>query len=408
MRILLLSQFYPPVIGGEERHVHSLAHALAARGHEVAVATLSAGEETDDGASVKVFRLRGTMQRLSGVYLDSLRPHAPPLPDPELVLALRRVAREFRPDVVHAHNWIFYSWLPLRPFVRAPVVMTLHDYGLVCARKNLTFDDALCAGPKLTRCLSCVIDHYGAGKGVVTLAAHGAMRPLVARAVDRYLAVSNAVALENRLEGLPHEVVPNFIPDRLEAGAGSAATARLPDEPFILFVGDLSPHKGLPILLEAYRRLGAAPPLVLIGRRTPATPADLPANVSMFESWTHADVLHAWSRALFGLAPSIWREPCATVLMEGMSFGKPMIATRLGGNTDIIEHGRSGLLVTPEDPDDLASAMDALLADEALRLHLADGARKRIPLFRASGVVSQIERVYGDVLAQTSAAYVGA
>ena len=156
------------------------------------------------------------------------------------------------------------------------------------------------------------------------------------------------------------------------------------------------------------RRLGAAPPLVLIGRRTPATPADLPANVSMFESWTHADVLHAWSRALFGLAPSIWREPCATVLMEGMSFGKPMIATRLGGNTDIIEHGRSGLLVTPEDPDDLASAMDALLADEALRLHLADGARKRIPLFRASGVVSQIERVYGDVLAQTSAAYVGA
>ncbi len=399
MRILLLSQFYPPVIGGEERHVHSLAHALDARGHDVAVATQSdAVTKTDEAQRIPIYPLHGAVQRLTRVYVDNQRPHAPPFPDPELAFTLRRAMRAHRPDVVHAHNWIFYSYLPLRPFWSAPLVVTLHDYGLVCPRKNLTFHEGLCSGPAPSKCYGCAVDHYGAAKGTVTLASHMAMRPLVSRAVDRYLAVSTAVARDNRLQGLPHEVVPNFIPDRFEQIGDGPKTALLPGEPFILFVGDLSPHKGVRILLDAYRSLGAAPPLVLIGRRTPETPRDLPPNVQLFESWAHADVLAAWRRCLFGLAPSIWREPCATVLMEGMSFAKPMVATRLGGNTDIVEHDVSGMLVAPGDATELAAAMRTLIDDASLRERLGAGAMQRVAQFRSAAVVSRIERVYADVL----------
>ena len=101
MRILLLSQFYPPVIGGEERHVRNLGAALAQRGHEVCVGTLRRPGSPDvemDGA-VRVHRLSGTLQRLSGLHVDSERRHAPPFPDPELMLALKRlVASELHGD----------------------------------------------------------------------------------------------------------------------------------------------------------------------------------------------------------------------------------------------------------------------------------------------------------------------
>ena len=85
MRILLLAQFYPPVIGGEERHVRNLATALAAKGHEVAVATQASHDDagsTLDGA-VRVHRLRGTFGRLSVLFSDPERPFAPPIPDPK-------------------------------------------------------------------------------------------------------------------------------------------------------------------------------------------------------------------------------------------------------------------------------------------------------------------------------------
>src|SRR5215469_2150514 len=128
MRILLLSQFYPPIVGGEERHVRNLDATLAARGHEVSIATLwypgSTNYERD--GDVRVYRLRGTLQRLGGLFVESERRHAPPFPDPELIVALRRVAAQEKPDVVHAHNWLLASYLPLKIWNGARLVVTLH------------------------------------------------------------------------------------------------------------------------------------------------------------------------------------------------------------------------------------------------------------------------------------------
>src|SRR3990172_9186554 len=107
MRILMLAQFYAPITGGEERHVQDLSIALAARGHTVAVVTLAhegcADFEIDHG--VRVYRIRGTLQRAAWLFKESERRHVPPLPDPELTWALRRVVALERPDIVHAHNW---------------------------------------------------------------------------------------------------------------------------------------------------------------------------------------------------------------------------------------------------------------------------------------------------------------
>jgi glycosyltransferase involved in cell wall biosynthesis len=403
MRILLLSQFYPPIVGGEERHVRNLAAALAQRGHQVGVATLwypgaTAGEHDGD---VRVHRIRGTLQHLPALFAESERRHAPPFPDPELVSGLVRLIRKEKPDVVHAHNWLLASFLPLTWWCDANLVVTLHDYSLVCAKKNFMHQQEVCSGPRLAKCLPCAGAHYGAVKGGVTTIGNFASGFLARRAVDKFIAVSHAVARHAELaqRGVSFEVIPNFVPD--DAGCPNASPdpclRELPNEGYILFVGDLMHLKGVDVLLNAYATLGRAPPLVLIGRRCPDTPTDLPRNVHFFSPWPHAAIMQAWRQCLFGVAPSVGPEACPTVVMEAMASGKPVIATDIGGMPDLIEHGKTGLLIPPGEVGALAGAIRRLLENRDLVAAMGAASLARVETLKATSVVSRIERVYQEV-----------
>src|SRR5436305_1733827 len=238
MRILMLAQFYPPTIGGEERHVADLSAELATRGHSVAVATLwhegCAHFEIDRG--VRIHRIRGSMQRLERIFSYKDRQFAPPFPDPEALLALRRIIREERPDIIHAHNWIVHSFTPLKAWSKAKLVMTLHDYSLVCVQKRLMRHEVCCTGPGLKKCLNCATDFYGIAKGPLSTLANRFWAERERHAVDMFLHVSHAVAEQTRLEKrrVPHRIVPNFIPDNAEApeNDANALLAQLPQNEF--------------------------------------------------------------------------------------------------------------------------------------------------------------------------------
>ena len=91
MRVLMLAQFYPPVVGGEERHVLSLSEGLVRRGHEVVVATMphpSRPEKTELGG-VAVQSVHGALQRVSSLFSERERPHAPPFRTLSFAGALR-------------------------------------------------------------------------------------------------------------------------------------------------------------------------------------------------------------------------------------------------------------------------------------------------------------------------------
>jgi glycosyltransferase involved in cell wall biosynthesis len=402
MRVLLLSQFYPPIIGGEERHVANLAAALADRGHQVSVATQWTPDADPfelDGA-VKVHRIRGTMQRMGALFSEDQRRHAPPFPDPELVAGLRRVVLQEKPDIVHAHNWLYLSYLPLKKWSGVPLIVTLHDYSLVCPKKNHMQNDAVCRGPRLSKCLPCAIQHFGSLVGVVTTTGLIPSAWFARHTVDKFITVSRAVAHYNKLAkyDVPFEVIPNFVPD--DAGVLTPADEhdclrQLPPGDFILFVGDLMRLKGIEVLLDAYSRLPrSAPPLVLIGRKFPKTPSSLPLNVHHLGPWSHDAVMHAWDRCLFGVLPSIGLETFGIVIIEAMACGKPFIASDIGGMSDVVDHGETGLLVPPGDASALATAMNSLLTDPASTARMGQTASGRIAGLKATPVVSRIEEVY--------------
>lgn len=400
MRVLMLAQFYYPVIGGEERHVLALSEALVERGHEVMVATMphEARAESEVIRGVTVRSLKGAFQRAAFLFSDPHRPHVPPFPDPELLLRLNRIVAEFKPDIVHGHNWLIHSYLPSRLWNDVTLVSTLHDHSMVCPIKTLMRQGEHCNGPRFGKCLPCAGQHFGRAMGTVVSTAHVASRQIHRHSVDSFIAVSHAVAEYAGLpEGaVPFDVLPTFIPDDIGVitAEPDARVALLPPEGFLLFVGELNRNKGTHTLIDAYKRLRDAPPLVLIGRRCPDTPEQLPDNVFLFESWPHAAVMHAWKRCLFGLAPSNWVEPCGTIVMEANAVGKTMIATNHGGLSELVEHGLTGLLVPPNDPQALASAMQKLISEEDFRAALSANALVKADSFKAKSVVPKIETIY--------------
>jgi glycosyltransferase involved in cell wall biosynthesis len=404
LRILIVSQFYPPATGGQEQHVRNLSKALVGRGHRVSVATIQSpgdGPRMED-SGVEVHRLRTSVQRVDRFFSSSRR-FAPPLPDPEAMGALRRIVRAEQPDVIHAHDWLSRSVLPALVREHRPLVVTLHDYSLVCVQKRLVHRRAPCSGPRAGKCLACATDYYGRLKGPATTVANWAGSRSEQLAVSMYITVSRAVADGNRLQrrNLPFRVIPNFVPDDIGSmpEVDGPAIARLPARDFLIYVGDLARDKGVEILLEAYRGLADPPPLVLIGHRYLPL-ENLPRGARALGVVPPAVVMAAWRRSLLGVVPSIVPDSCPTVAMEAMAAGRPLVGTRNGGIPDLIDDGRTGILVPHGDPAALTRALQRLLTCPELRRRMSDAARLKFEQFTASSVVPRIEQVYWEALGE--------
>jgi glycosyltransferase involved in cell wall biosynthesis len=404
MRILSVSDFYPPVVGGMERHVQSLAHELVRRGHDVAAASLktdeSPSEEVDGG--VRVYRISGLSRLLKPFYQSSERQFHPTVPDPGVMAALHRVMKRESPDVVHVRGWIAYSALALKSVSDAAYVMTLHDYGLVCPKRTYVHQEETCSGPGFRKCVTCAAQPMGAAKSLALTSGLRVSSPLHG-AVDRYIAVSRPVAeasggrLGTRRQRV--DVIPSLVPDRVGTIPETAPRPTfVPQEgEYMMFVGGLGANKGLDVLLEARALMTHRVPLVVIATPPLRNPPDLPADVSLVVGCKHDLVMGAWAHCVLGVVPSTWPEPFGQVAVEAMASGKAVVASDIGGLSDIVSPGETGLLVPPRNPAALAAAIDELLSDDSRRNAMGAAGRIRARRFFASNVAAEVEDVYREV-----------
>jgi glycosyltransferase involved in cell wall biosynthesis len=415
MRILLASDHYPPEIGGGQLQSQALARNLRARGHEVVVATVwqngMASVEVDDGIPVHRVRQLRTLPGLA----RSGRNHQPPFPDPVTVVALRRLIREFDPDVVNSYGWISYSCAAALIGNDVPLVLTARDYAYACANRTLMRDGRDCSGPALVKCLGCAGRHYGRPKGWIAAIGVLASRPLLRRKAAAVHSISHYVqtmirrdflddARSDRPDQVVNDVIQEIEPNTDEALRQEVVQSLelLPSEPFVLFVGALRRVKGVEQLLAAYKTLVAPPPLVLVGTIEPDTP-DIPHEVLVLTDFPYEAVLRAWDRAMFGVFPSLLGEPFGTVVCEAMSRGKAVIGTTPSGHSDMISDGETGYLVPRGDVEALARAMQVLIDDDALRERFGQAARVRARRFTAAVSLPRMEHLYGQLAAKPSA-----
>ena len=395
MRLIELTDLYQPAIGGLERSVALLSEGLAHRGHEVHVVTsaIPGAPAVERSAGVTVHRLPLFYQRLAPrLSLDAARPFHLPAPDPLFRRLLAEVVREVKPDVIHAHSWSVFSCLA-RAFPWTPVMITAHDYGLVCARKSLVHRSGTsCPGPSWRRCGSCAGSQYGLAKGNVLAAASLSSLHLL-RKVATFTAVSDYVA--NRLSptigqiaGQPVHTLHSFVPDGLYESGWQAERPDFlpPHDGYLLYVGQLSRHKGVDVLIDAYRRLSSPPPLLMLGTPHPTSPApeSLPAGVTMRTSVAHRSVIAAMVRAACVVVPSVWPEPFPTTASEAQNCGVPVIASAVGGIPEQILDGQTGWLVPAADERALTDRLAELLASSDRARAMGQAGRLHGRLFTAA------------------------
>ncbi len=416
LKILLVSDHYPPFIGGAHRQSQLLGRELRRRGHAVSVATVWSGglpeEEIDNG--VRVFRLKQIRTAVRGLVRDRQQRHQPPFPDPVTIAGLRRVIKRVRPDIVHAYGWISYSVAAALLGSSIPLIISMRDYGYSCATRTLVHcGKEICAGPELAKCMNCAAHLYGTPKGWVAAVSLALGYPLLKRKVDGIHSISTYVQeisrrdfLKGRLAGeqadahdVAEVIIPSFREDDAQRCYGDDPRIRpyidrLPTDDYILYVGALRRVKGVNQLLAAYQGLNAPPPLVLVGTLESDSPREFPAGVTVLQNLPHDAVMAVWERCLFGVIPSLWPEPLGSVVYEGMSRGKAVIGTAPGGHTDMIDSGKTGLLVPAGDVPALTQAMNTLIEQPALRERFGKAAQERAWLFTASVAVPQFERFY--------------
>jgi glycosyltransferase involved in cell wall biosynthesis len=190
------------------------------------------------------------------------------------------------------------------------------------------------------------------------------------RDADRVFAISNFVAQQVRA------AIPRAEVDVLGGAVDTAVFYPAEGDETtdrIVFVGRLVSEKGVWTLLEAVGRLdgvtleivGEGPlmgPLREAGGRAP-----LEGQVCLRGYLPPAELREVLVRAAVLVVPSLWEEPLGLVVIEAMACGVPVVATAVGGIAEMVQHGRNGLLVEPDDPDALATAIRRLLDDPALR-----------------------------------------
>ena len=385
MRILLASDFYPPTPGGLEAHVQRLATALLQRGHSVAVVTSTAQPDSlPHGALIASGST--ILANIPYVFQEKSRAFPPPWPDGTFRKAVRDVAVSWKPDVIHAHGWCAFScYWPDSP----PLIVTLHDHGLRCPKKSLLRKEAECVSGLGVACLNCPGDQSIIKRLPLTIALSWKARDLLDYS-SKFIAVSRSVAERVKESGLAPDkisIIPNFI-DLNEQGLCEESR-----QPTVLFVGPDSPHKGRSVAIEAFKLLprGLAQ-LHLVGHG-----ADVEfVGVHNFGYLTGQSLAQQFKKATVLVVPSIWPEPCPTVILEAMSYGLPVIGSRIGGIPDLVQDGKAGLLVPPNDPRALADAMSCLLGDQLMWHDMSLNAQASVASFSTDIIIPQIEKVYSS------------
>jgi glycosyltransferase involved in cell wall biosynthesis len=230
------------------------------------------------------------------------------------------------------------------------------------------------------------------------------------------IAVARSVAALHQEAGVPAQrlaVVYNGVGDEhftppLEAPARLRSELNLPSGPVIGTVARLSQEKGLDVLLRAVqlvRQQTGVVTFVIAGDgpeaanlRTQAAALEVLPSVRFLGPRTDIARLNR----LFDLfvLPSR-EEACSMALLEAMAAGRAVVATRVGGNAEVVEHGVSGLLVPANDPQALATAIVALLGDPARAHALGAAARARVwERFRSETMVAETLQLYGAAAEQ--------
>ena len=278
-----------------------------------------------------------------------------------------KILRAQKPDLVHVHN----TFMMISPSIyevcqkaEIPVVQTLHNYRLLCPGTTHYRDGQVCeecTEHSLMRGVwhGCYRDSQAITAAVALMLTVHRARGTWTKSVDGYIALtefSRQKFIEGGLPASRIHVKPNIVASDPGKSNGRGGYA--------VFVGRLSPEKGLSTLLAAWKLLSVSVPLMIVGdgplRQRLEAEAERNGlwNVTFRGHVSNPDTREAIKQAAFLILPSLWYEGFPMVIAESLACGTPVLASRLGSTGELIDDGRTGLHFTAGDASDLARKVE--------------------------------------------------
>jgi glycosyltransferase involved in cell wall biosynthesis len=408
MRVLVVSPHLPPAhVGGVEVYSQYLLRAFRALGHDVQGAAVEHVVSGADACAVATDADEGYPTHRLTMSLPPARPFPLLAEHPPTADWFEDLLRRTAPDVVHVQSGYLLGAPAMAAARRVgiPVVLTLHDYWFACPRVTLRHPDgAICSGPERpAKCAWCLTADQRRYR-LLDRVAGGAMTRARDGSRIWQMAIGGPVAAvahrQQALAALLRSAAVVLAPTRFVAAQVAAGTgypldairlsrygmppiervARTPGATLRLaFIGQLAPHKGVHLAIDAVRSLAGRPltldvygPLTVYPdyvARLQALAAGDP-RISFRGPYRREQLRDVFAATDAVIVPSVWHEVAAIVIQEAQAAGRPVIATTLGGSPELIRDGVDGLLFDHRDAGQLARQLARLLDEPGLRAAL--------------------------------------
>ncbi len=404
---MLVNKFFY-LRGGSERVMFDTARLLESRGHSVRFFSMAHPENLPHPDSVHFVPFVDL--RAPSSLSQRLRTAGRILYYREARRRFARLLDESRPDLVHLHNihhQISPSILPEIKKRGIPSAMTLHDYKLVCGTYRLERGGKVCeecAGGRYYRCLLRRCQDGSLAKSALTAAEMYLHHRLLRLWPMIDLFVSPSRFLKDKLAemGFPGriEVLPNFVVSE------AFASDSVPQPDLFLYLGRLSPEKGLFTLLQAFQHLGARLRILgdgpIRGELERAAARLAPGRVSFLGHRPREEIARELAAAAAVVVPSEWYENNPISVLEAYAAGRPVIGARIGGIPELVREGETGLTFESGNAEELAGKISFLLAHPAQGEKMGRAGRATVEkIFDPESYYGRLLEIYESLLGKS-------
>jgi glycogen(starch) synthase len=365
MKIGTLTWEYPPrVVGGIARHCEGLAKALVNQGHDIYLFTLdfpgSPSYEEMDG--IKVYRTPTELGHPNFLTWVLLFNHF-------LGKKMAEVTHSIDFDLMHVHDWLAaFAGISFKHYMKKPMVLTIHSTEVGRAHGLHSADSFSIDG----------IEWWATYEADKIIVCSQSMKSEICGHFN--LPSDKVYIIPNAIDATQYQISVDRGAVRRRYGVGWG-------EKMVLCVGRLVPQKGIEYFIRAIPTIASRFPeakFIIVGEGWSRDSLEAEARATghrgkirftgfvsdkeVIDLMTSADVL---------VVPSIY-EPFGIVALEGMATGVPVVASQVGGLSEVIEHDRTGVFVYPRSPDSIAWGIGKVLTDPSYSKWLAENAKDKL------------------------------
>ncbi len=384
MKVLLVSEYFPPkIFGGGEISAGLLAKNLAEGGLDISVLTshFKGLKEFEILEGIKIYRRLRTGENPNSFLQNLKRKIIFPVSEKK---ELKKLENKEKFNVIH-----FLNTASITNYItNAKKIATINSYGNFCPKGNLFYKDReVCSGCNFFKYMPCLISSEYSGK--LKLKFYLKYNPLfwfisylnykqrkkVLKSIDEFIVVSDFIGDLLVSGGIEKERI-HKIPSIVDIGDSEKEykIGKSEGDVIVTYIGNLEKIKGVSLLIKAFNEIrDSKAKLLIVGDGPEKRNLEKISgnNVKFLGKIGYKFLPSVYRQSDIIVLPSLWPEPLSRVLLEALYFGKPIIATNVGGNSEVVIDGENGFLVEPK-IDEMKGKLKFLIENSKLREEVGD------------------------------------